>query len=81
MMTVSDAQRQASDRYDKKNFEYITFKARKGSKERIKQAAQAQGSSTNGFIRGALNCAVIEATGAPMEPASEEPEATKKATK
>jgi uncharacterized protein (DUF1778 family) len=53
--------------YDKANIETISFKTRKGSRERIKQAAFATNQSINGFIRSALNKAVQEATGTPME--------------
>jgi len=67
MSPVSDAQRKASDKHDKENFQYITFKARKGAKERIVEAATTTGQSTNGFIRSAVSKAVQEATGKPME--------------
>ena len=70
MSPVSDAQRKANDKHDKENFQYITFKARKGSKARIVEAATATGQSTNGFIRSAVNRAVQEATGKPMEDAA-----------
>ena len=67
MSPVSDAQKKANAKHDKENFQYITFKARKGSKERLKNAATATGQSTNGFIRLSLNKAVQEAIGQPME--------------
>ena len=66
-MPVSKKQGEYRDKYDKENFQYITFKARKGSKERIVEAAKVTGQSTNGFIRGALNNAVRAATGRYME--------------
>lgn len=62
----------AQDRYDKENIETISFKARKGSRKRIVEAATATGQSTNGFIRSTLNKAVQEATGAPMEDSAKE---------
>ncbi|MCL1829343.1 MAG: hypothetical protein FWG32_07605 [Oscillospiraceae bacterium] len=55
-------------KHDKENFQYITFKARKGAGERIVEAAAATGQSTNGFIRSTLNKAVESATGRSMEP-------------
>ncbi|MCL2003265.1 MAG: hypothetical protein FWG72_04575 [Oscillospiraceae bacterium] len=70
-MPVSEKQKSYRDRYDKENFQYITFKARIGAKERIVAAATATGQSTNGFIRGVLNKAVEDATGRPMECAAE----------
>lgn len=71
MPPTSKSQRKASAKHDKDNFQYITFKARKGSRERIVEAATATGQSTNGFIRSTLNKAVQEATGIPMETAIE----------
>ena len=67
-MAVSDAQKRASAKHDKENFQYITFKAKKGSKERLTVAATIAGMSTNGFIRASLNQSVEELTGKPMEP-------------
>jgi predicted HicB family RNase H-like nuclease len=66
-MPVSEKQKGYRDKYDKENFQYITFKAKKGAKERIVEAATASGQSTNGFIRASLNEAVERATGRPME--------------
>jgi uncharacterized protein (DUF1778 family) len=57
----------AQDKYDKANVETISFKTRKGSRTRLKNAAEATGQSTNGFIRSTLNKAVQEITGSPME--------------
>lgn len=71
-MPVSKKQSEYRDKYDKENFQYITFKARKGAKERIVQAATATGQSTNGFIRAALDKAVQDATGVAMEPLQDE---------
>jgi predicted HicB family RNase H-like nuclease len=67
-MAVSDAQKRASAKHDKENFQYITFKAKKGSKERLVEAATIAGMSTNGFIRASLNKSVGELLGKPMEP-------------
>jgi len=66
-MPVSEKQKGYRDKYDKENFQYITFKAKRGAKGRLKEAATAVGQSTNGFIRSALNKAVEDATGVPME--------------
>ena len=64
---LTEARKRANEKYDKENYQYISFKARKGSRERIAAAAQAVGQSTNGFIRGTLNKAVLDVTGTPME--------------
>lgn len=77
MSPVSESRRRANDKHDKENFQYITFKARKGAKERIVEAATATGQSTNGFIRAAVNKAVQETTGKPMEDASPQNERDK----
>jgi len=57
----------AQDKYDNANIETISFKTKKGARIRLKQAATTTGQSVNGFIRGALNKAVEDVTGAPME--------------
>jgi uncharacterized protein (DUF1778 family) len=61
----------AQDRYDKEKTEVISFKTRKGARARIKEAAEATGQTTNGFIRAVLNHAVKEATGHTMEDVDE----------
>lgn len=70
-MSVSEAQRRSNARYDKENFQYITFKARIGSKRNIVEAAEITGMSINGFIRTALSKAVMETLGKPLEPIGE----------
>ena len=65
--SMSEARKRANAKHDKENFQYITFKARKGSRERIVEAATVTGQSTNSFIRSTLNKAVRDATGVPME--------------
>lgn len=64
---VSEAQKRANAKYDKANFQYITFKAKKGSRDRIVQAAAIKGVSVNGFIREAVDKAVEDTTGLSME--------------
>jgi predicted HicB family RNase H-like nuclease len=68
---VEDAKKRgrtaAQDKYDKENVETISFKTRKGARERLKTAAAATGQSVNGFIRATLNKAVQDAIGSPME--------------
>jgi uncharacterized protein (DUF1778 family) len=66
-MAVSDAKKRSNAKYDIKNYQYITFKAQAGSRDKIKAAAEVAGQSLNGFIRDVLNKAVLEATGEPME--------------
>ena len=46
-MPVSEKQKGYRDKYDKENYQYITFKAKKGAKERIVAAATATNQSTN----------------------------------
>jgi uncharacterized protein (DUF1778 family) len=70
-MAVSEARKRANAKHDKENFQQITFKARKGSKERLKEAATVANLSTNGFIRAILNKAVEELIGKPMEPSKD----------
>jgi len=68
---MSEARKRANAKYDKENYQYISFKAKKGSRERIIQAAEATNETVNGFIRGTLNKAVETAIGRPMEDSGE----------
>lgn len=77
MSPVSEKQKEYRDKHDKENFQYITFKARKGARERIVEAATVTGHSTNGFIRSTLNKAIQEVTGRPMEDLPEQTEKDK----
>ena len=71
-MSVSEAQKRSNAKHDKINWQYITFKSRVGSKDRIVEAAAASGLSINGFIRDAISKAVMKATGKTLEPTYEE---------
>lgn len=66
-MATSDSQLKAIAKYDKENYQHISFKARIGSRDRIKEAAEATGQSVNGFIKNAISNAVMEAIGKPLE--------------
>lgn len=63
---------ESKNKYRNKAYDQINIVVPKGGKSRIVEAAQATGDSTNGFIRKALDKAVREATGRPMEPEKEE---------
>jgi len=69
---TSESQRQSNAKHDKEHWEYITVKARKGSKERIYEAATVAGKSINGFIRDAISAAVFEELKKPLEPTTED---------
>ena len=49
-MAYSDAQKEATARYNKKTYDRIEIKVRKGQKENIVQYAARQGKSTTQFI-------------------------------
>jgi len=72
---------ESKNKYRNKAYDRIEIVVQKGAKGRIVEAASATGQSTNGFIRGALNKAVQEATGQPMESEKEESENANAATK
>lgn len=71
-MSASESKKRSNSVHDKENWQYITFKARKGSKDRIVEAAETKGMSINGFIREAVSKAVMEATQKPLEPSHED---------
>jgi len=64
---MSEARKRANAKYKKANCQYITFMAKKGSRDRIVQAAAIKGVSVNGFIREAVDKAVEDTTGLSME--------------
>ena len=65
---IKKGRTKSQDTYDKENIETVSFKARKGSRNNIKNAAIKTGQSVNGFIRVSLNDAVKKIIGIPMEP-------------
>jgi len=71
-MPSDNKKKRVSSKYDKENWQYITFKARTGAKERIVEAAMVTGLSVNGFIRNALSQAIFTTTNKTLEPTHEE---------
>ena len=59
-MGYTEAQRQATARYNKKAYDRIEIFVRKGRKQVIKEFAQKQGLSTNKFINQAIDKAMNE---------------------
>lgn len=49
-MAYSDAQREATERYNRKTYERIELKVKKGQKAYIQKAAEDVGKSVNRFI-------------------------------
>lgn len=49
-MAYSDAQREATERYNRKTYERIELKVKKGQKYYIQKAAASVGKSVNRFI-------------------------------
>lgn len=49
-MAVSSAQRKATEKWQKENYEFIKVRLNKGEKEKIKAAAQVSGKSLNQYI-------------------------------
>ena len=60
-MAFSDAQKEATARYNKKAYDRIEIFVRTGKKQVIKEFAQKQGKSTNKFINEAIEKAMAEA--------------------
>ncbi len=59
-MGYTEAQRQATARYNKKAYDRIEIFVRKGRKQVIREFAQKQGLSTNKFINQAIDRAMKE---------------------
>lgn len=55
MSPVSEAQKKASEKYVKNNYDEIKVRVPKGKKEMIQNHATQQNESTNAFINRAVN--------------------------
>ncbi len=53
-MKYSDAQKEATARYNKKAYDWISLFVKKGQKEAIREFAASQGKSLNRFICDAI---------------------------
>lgn len=59
-MAYSDAQKEATKRYNKKAYDRIDLFVKKGRRQIIKDFAEAHGKSMNGFINDAIDKAMEE---------------------
>lgn len=59
-MAYSDAQKEATARYNKKAYDKICLVVKKGKRQTIKDFAEAHGKSMNGFINDAIDKAMEE---------------------
>ncbi len=57
-MSVSEAQKKASAKYNLKAYDRIELKVKKGEKDSIKAHAEKQGESLNAFINRAISEAI-----------------------
>ncbi|MBS5933729.1 MAG: hypothetical protein KIC94_12750 [Clostridiales bacterium] len=55
MSPVSEAKKQANERYTKKTYDEIKIRVPKGQKEIIKDHAESMNESTNAFINRAID--------------------------
>ncbi len=62
-MAYSDAQKEATARYNKKTYDRIEIKVKKGQKDRIVQYAAQQGKSVTQFIVELINKEMAEEAG------------------
>ena len=53
-MAVTEAQKRATTKYTRENYDKILVTLPKGERETIKKAAEAEGKSTNAFIVEAI---------------------------
>lgn len=60
-MAYTEAQREATARYNKKAYDRIDLVVKKGRRDEIKRFAAALGKSTNRFINDAIDRAMAEA--------------------
>lgn len=53
-MAASEAQKRATDKWQKENYEFLKIRLNKGEKEIIKQKADEAGKSINQYIRDSI---------------------------
>ena len=53
-MSVTDAQKRATAKFEHKRYDKILLRLEKGDKEKIRAFAAERGESVNGFIRRAI---------------------------
>lgn len=49
-MAITEAQKRATEKWQKENYEFIKVRLNKGQKEIIKRKAEAEGKSINQYI-------------------------------
>jgi predicted HicB family RNase H-like nuclease len=54
-MAVSEAQKKATAKYEKHNYDKVLLRLDKGDKDRIKAHADSRNESVNGFIKRAID--------------------------
>lgn len=59
-MAYTEAQREATARYNKKTYDRIDLVVKKGRRDEIKRYAASLGKSTNQFINDAIDRAMAE---------------------
>lgn len=66
-MKYSDAQKEATARYNKKSYDRINVIVRKGKRQLIKDFAASQGKSMNRFINDAIDYQMRQPAEAPLQ--------------
>ena len=66
-MAVSKAQQAATAKYMKKNYDEMKIRVKKGSKQLIEDAAQANKESINGYVKRAVKAQYEADTGKEIE--------------
>lgn len=62
-MSLSEARKRANAKYNAKAYEQVPFRVKKGQKQAIKDIAEKQGESLNGYIKKALQVKISIDTG------------------
>ena len=54
-MPTSNAQKKASKKYTKENYENLMIRVRKGNRAKVKDFAESQGNSINSFVKDLIS--------------------------
>ncbi|MCI5892674.1 MAG: antitoxin [Clostridiales bacterium] len=66
-MAISEARKRANAKYNAKAYEQVPFRVKKGQKQVLKDIAEQQDESLNGYIKSAVQAKILDDTGKEIE--------------
>lgn len=66
-MAISEARKRANAKYNAKAYEQVPFRVKKGQKQVLKDIAEQQDESLNGYIKSTVQAKILDDTGKEIE--------------